>query len=404
MDLPKTFGTFEVLEHIGRGATATVYKVRGKYTGKIAALKVGPSMLMLEPSAVERFRRELTVIRPLEHPNIVRALGSGEQDGIPYLVLEYVPGQNLDQRLKERGPLSPPQALAVFLQVAEGLRYLHENDILHRDIKPSNIFLTPDNQAKLGDFGLVKNLNTEENLTQSRQAMGTVDYGAPEQFEDAKSVDKRCDLYSLAASLYSALTGKFPFGNGAQLQILQRKVHNQYVPLRLLLPFLAPALDDLVSSCLEPCPPRRPGSCDEFLDALHACASSLLIEAGQEEDCTSSTVKLPRGKERRASLRFAIDLSANFVPFHQFTRGQVRATILDISLSGLRLQTSHAIPVQSVLQVTLGKRTSSDLAFVRWVKPGPGQTHVVGCSFVHPLSTNDLDTIRDSGSRQMIRR
>src|SRR5271166_4282697 len=112
LEIPNTYGPFEVLEAIGHGGTATVYKACHQSTGQIAALKVFPSFLMLEPGAVERFRRELTVIRPLRHPNIVRALDLGDQNGVPYLVLEYVPCQNIDERLKQQGPLTPAEAVA----------------------------------------------------------------------------------------------------------------------------------------------------------------------------------------------------------------------------------------------------------------------------------------------------
>src|SRR3954465_5800366 len=101
--------------------------------------------------------------------------------------------------------------------------------------------------------------------------MGTMEYGAPEQFEDAKRVDARCDLYSLAATLYTALTGKFPFGNGGHLQIMQRKLLNQFVPLRLLLPALDPTMDQLVNRCLDPRPQQRPRSFEEFIAVLRDC-------------------------------------------------------------------------------------------------------------------------------------
>jgi serine/threonine protein kinase len=404
LDIPAAFGPFEVLESLGQGGSAAVYRVRHKATGKIVALKVGPTNLMLEPGGVERFHQEYAMIRPLAHPNVVRPLAHGEHEGMPFIVMEYVPGQNLDARLKEQGPLPFQEAKAIFAQVTEGLRYLHAHHILHRDIKPSNIYLTPSQQAKLGDFGLLKNLKDNGQLTKPRQSMGTIDFGAPEQFEDAKNVDRRCDLYSLGVTFYTALTGKFPFGNGGQLQILQRKFLNQFVPLRFLLPALDPTIDRLVNRCLDPHPDQRPGDCDEFLAVLRTWDTSQPVDTKRAAEMEAPRIKFAPRMERRATLRFAIDLTANLVPFHQYMRGQWQATILDVSASGIRLRIARSIAVNSVLQVTVGKRATPELALVRWVKPSEGDTHVVGCSFVRPLAKHDLEMIRQAGARKASQR
>jgi serine/threonine protein kinase len=389
---PKTFGPFEVVATIGRGATSTVYRVRHKPTGKFAALKIGPCYAHLEDGAIERVTREFTTIQPLAHPNVVRPLAMGKQDDSPYLVLEWVPGQNLAEHIRDKGPLTPPETAALFVQVTDGLRYLHANGILHRDIKPSNIFLSHDHKAKLGDFGLLKNLNAAERLTRSRQAMGTIDYGAPEQFEDAKRVDHRCDVYSLAATLYTALTGKFPFGNGNSLRIMQRKLLGQFVPLRLLLPTLDPAVDQLVNRCLQANPQQRPDSCDELLAALKGW------DTHREKIASATEIAVPedkpkRGAERRARVRFAVDLTATFVPFHQNMRGRWEATILDVSPAGVCLKTTRSIAINSVLQVTLARRASSELVLVRWVKSADHQTLIAGCSFVRTLDRGEFEAI-----------
>jgi serine/threonine-protein kinase len=310
----------------------------------------------------------------------------GGEGASPFLVLEYVPGKNLDELVARSGPMSPEACVALFSQVAEGLRYLHDNHLLHRDIKPSNIFVTPDHQAKLGDFGLLKNIHADCELTRSRQSMGTMEYGAPEQFEDAKHVDRRCDLYSLGATIYTALTGKFPFGKGSHLQVMQRKFLNQFVPLRLLLPSLHPALDQLISRCLEHDPGRRPGDCDELIAALRNCNQGRAPAAGRARDADSPVVK-PVGPERRATVRLETDLTANFVPFDQKIRARWTATILDVSRGGVRLQTAQAVAVQSVLLVTLGSCPTQHLMLVRWVKQGRNQAFIAGCAFVRPLAT-----------------
>jgi serine/threonine-protein kinase len=379
---------------LGRGGHSTVYKVKHRQTGMIAALKAGPDLLQLEEDALERFQQEFQAIAPLSHPSIVRVLELAEHLEVPYLVLEYVPGLNLDEHVKDKGVLQLREAIAVFRQVTDGLRYLHANQIVHRDIKPSNILLATYGQAKLADFGLLKRLNRDLGLTRSRQAMGTIDYGAPEQFEDAKRVDQRCDLYSLAATLYTSLSGRFPFGNGNPMQILQRKLNNHCVPLRLLLPGLDPALDGLVSRCLEPNPARRPSRCDDFLAVLRQCARRpASANAKIPEPASTHEAREP---ERRASVRFAVDLNTTFVPFHQKMRGRWQATILDISAGGVCLQMPRPVTVHSVLQLTLGRYVASELVFVRWAKPGPGGTQVVGGSFVRPLAIEELEAIRQS--------
>ncbi len=388
---PRYFGPYEVIETIGRGSSATVYKARHRQTGEIVALKAGPSFMSLEPGAVERFQREFAAIRDLRHPNLVAAHAIHEDDGTPYIVMEYVPGQNLEQRLKKDGPIAIDKASPLFLQLAQGLRYLHEYYLLHRDIKPSNIFLNGADQAKLGDFGIIKDMTAPEQLTLSRRGMGTMEYGAPEQFEDARNVDGRCDLYSLAATLYTALTGKFPFGNGGHLQVMQRKLLKQYVPLRLLLPSLDPAIDRLVNSCLAPKPGDRPGSCDELISVLGEIKPRAAANADDEKMLKSDGGTVASGPERRTSVRFQVDLTTTFVPFYQNMRGRWQAAILDVSSTGVRLQTSRPVAVNSVLQITLGDSAATELVMVRWVKAGEGDTLILGCAFVQPLVQDQLD-------------
>jgi len=395
---PKTFGPYEVIATLGRGGNATVYKVCHKPTGQIAALKLGNSNIEWDQADLERFHQEFTAIRPLRHPNVVRAIALGEQDEVPYLVQEFVPGQNLEERLKEKGSLSTEETVALFLQVAEGLKFLHGNDIVHRDIKPSNIFLTPNNQAKLGDFGSLKNLGGDIHLTRSRQGMGTIEYGAPEQFEDAKHADRRCDLYSLAATFYKALTGKFPFGNSGQLQLMQRKLLNHFAPLRLLLPALDPAIDRLINRCLQYDPGQRPSDCDEVIAVLRTSAVPLACCAGSAPEMNSPRVKPTTGPERRESTRLAVDLAATFVPFHEVVRGRWEAKILDVSPGGVRLQTPRAVAAGSVLHVILGKWGTSELVLVRWVTSSADQSQIAGCSFVRALTHQEFEALYRAGA------
>jgi hypothetical protein len=160
----------------------------------------------------------------------------------------------------------------------------------------------------------------------------------------------------------------------------------QFVPLRLLLPALAPAIDQLISRCLDADPRRRPSNCDEFLDVLGSFFPDPAPSAAAAGQTTAAGSKPATIQERRASLRYCVDMSATFVPFHESTRRRWDATILDISSLGVRLETSCPIAVNSVVHVTLGDSAVSELALVRWVKPSENQAHAVGCAFVRPLA------------------
>jgi serine/threonine protein kinase len=397
-DSPKSFGPFELLEKVGRGGVATVYKARHKTSGNIVAIKIAPRMLALDPGNFERFKREFTTIRHLRHPHLVEALDFGEEKNVPYLVQEFVAGLSLENRLQRAGPVAVPEALSLILQVADGLRYLHQNDILHRDIKPGNILIDDRGQAKLGDFGLSKKLLGDSVLTRSKQAMGTLDYGAPEQFEDARSADFRCDLYSLAATLYTVLTGQFAFGVGSHMRILQRKLQNRFVPLRELLPTIPPALCEFVTRSLHCQPEFRPGSIDSSIAVLQGVRDALKTPQPAVAVGTNPPAKdSASGAERRTTVRVVVTSTAGFVPFHQHKRGSWKTIILDVSAGGLCLETTVPFPVNTVLEVMPDGGGTSYLVQVRWTKPTSGQAFILGCSFVRPLADGAFEEMRPSG-------
>src|SRR5262245_62013505 len=327
---PQTVGAFDILEPLGRGGMAAVYKARNTKTGQLVAIKIGHRFLTLDPTNFERFKREFTAVRELRHPHLVETLDFGETGGLPYLVLEFVAGPSLEKRLRQ-GSLPVAEALALFGQVAEGMQFVRQHRIVHGDIKRGNILLGEDGVVKLGDFGLLKNLAGDAVLTQSGQAMGTMEYGAPEQFEDARSADLRCDLYSLAAALYTAVTGQFPFGMGGHMKILQRKFQSQFVPLRQLLPAVPSALDEMVSRCLRPQRDQRPDSIEEFAAALREARAAL--EAPAQSSSSAGAEKTEEDSadsaDRRATVRIASTITAAFVPFHQMKRGSWNATIVN---------------------------------------------------------------------------
>ena len=369
-------------------------------TRNTTALKVGSRLLDLDPTAVERFKREFTIIQRLRHPHLVAALEFGEQNNVPYMAQEYVAGQSLEKRVQAQGPLPIADALLVIAQVAEGLRHLHQKNIVHRDIKPGNVLLDERGRAKLGDFGLLKELTGVGTLlTRAKQPMGTPEYAAPEQFEDASKVDARCDVYALAGTLYTALTGQFPFGLASQMRILQRKSANQFAPLEHWLPTAPAALTELVARSLAADRHTRPASCEEFLMGLGAAreALSLARPARQGRLPPEPSGSSRSGPERRAHVRVGVSLPAVLAPFYQAKRGSWKATILDVSRGGFCLRTAQAFPVNTLLEVTLGRKATSYLIQVRWVK-GSDQDSILGCALVRPLAGADLADLCQGGT------
>jgi response regulator RpfG family c-di-GMP phosphodiesterase len=231
-------GNYRVIDRLGVGGMGVVYKAEHVHMKRTVALKI----LFLEddqnPVFLERFRSEMEAMAVLRHPNIALAFDAGEvtvphapSRVLRYLVMEFVPGQNLQQLVEEHGPLSIVQACSFVRQAAFGLRHAHEHGLVHRDIKPSNLLVTPQGQIKVLDFGLAR--LCRRRCTDAHTMLGTVDYMAPEQARDARSVDIRADIYGLGGILYWLLTGERPFpGDRSVVEELLARQHEMPVPLR----------------------------------------------------------------------------------------------------------------------------------------------------------------------------
>jgi len=216
----RTLGEYEVLDVIGRGGMGEVY--RGFGQGQVVAIKVLPQKFAGQAEFRKRFAREAETMTSLQHTNIVRMYDYGEtQDGIAYMVMEFIDGQELNELLRTRGP-QPFESVEPFIrEFADALDYAHAKGFVHRDIKPSNIMVRqgPDGQLHpvLMDFGVAKIQDAQTRLT-GTGAVGTIDYMAPEQIREAGSVDGRADIYAMGLVLYELMTGQRPFqGNAAQV-------------------------------------------------------------------------------------------------------------------------------------------------------------------------------------------
>jgi len=211
--LAAQFPQLEIIELLGMGGMGMVYKARQPRLDRIVALKILPVESQQHPSFAERFGREAKALAKLNHPGIVNIYDFGQTKDYYYFVMEYVDGMNL-RHLLHNQPLEPRQALELVTQICTALQYAHDEGVVHRDIKPENILLNKKGQVKIADFGLAKLLGTAPDtaLTMSQAAMGTLNYMAPEQRQNAQSVDHRADIYSLGVVFYEMLTGEVPMG------------------------------------------------------------------------------------------------------------------------------------------------------------------------------------------------
>jgi serine/threonine protein kinase len=264
----QAIGNYDLLEKIAEGGMGAIYRGRHKQTGAIVAVKVMPPHTASNPILLKRFEQEFRAASRLDHPNIVRALDYSDTGPMPYLVMEFVEGESLGQKLEREGPMAENDAIKLIAQVAQGLHRAHKMNLIHRDVKPDNILISTDGVAKLADLGLVKETETDLNLTRTGRGLGTPHFMAPEQFRNAKGADIRCDIYSLGATLYQMVTGELPFKSNGPLDAWMKKIENNLEPPRKLVPGLSERIDWAILRAMSADPNMRPSSCREFVEDL----------------------------------------------------------------------------------------------------------------------------------------
>lgn len=241
--LGSTFGAYRIVEPLGRGGMASVYKAYEAALDRYVALKVLPAEFLHETTFAERFEREAKVVARLEHPNIIPIFSFGIEGGIPWMAMRLIPGGSLAGPMRE-GRIDPARAVAILGEAANALDYAHAKGVVHRDVKPQNILLDDHGRVYLADFGIAKMVEASSVLTQTGMISGTPQYMAPEQAVAGK-VDERCDVYALGIVAYEMLVGRTPFSADTPVAILLKQVSDpipvpppDLVPEPLLRPIL----------------------------------------------------------------------------------------------------------------------------------------------------------------------
>jgi eukaryotic-like serine/threonine-protein kinase len=314
------FDRFQINAHLARGGMSDIYRAYDLVNRREVALKIPTQTMIGDPAQYERFQRELEVLNTMQHPAILRGLGSGQYNRTPYLVTELVEGGSLRQLIENEAPIQPERAIALTRKIAEGMAYCHAQGVIHRDLKPENILITTTGQPVIMDFGLALTKGshrvTYSNLTAT---MGTPDYMAPEQVEGQRG-DQRTDIYALGTILFEMLSGRTPFTGDNNLAVMAQHMQGAAPRLDRVQPGLSPHLAAVVAKCLQREPQERYQDMDSLIHALDA-----------PETADLSILEL-----------------AGVIPTHPSWRRSYTAKVVGLSLAIMFLIVALAILAQSI--------------------------------------------------------
>ena len=261
-------GDYLILDVLGSGGMGRVFRAVHRRLNRLVALKVLPPSAVDREESVQRFQREIQAVAKLSHPNIVAAHDAGCCNDTYFFVMDLIDGQDLAQRVKEKGPLPPSEAVECILQVARGLEYAHAAGVIHRDIKPSNLLLDEAGSVRILDLGVARFTSRDEGLTNTGCILGTVDYMAPEQAINTKLADHRADIYSLGCTLYYLLTGQSVYGGETAMERLLAHREHPIPSLKSACPAVSDGLDTVFQRMLAKKPAARWQTMGQVIAAL----------------------------------------------------------------------------------------------------------------------------------------
>jgi serine/threonine protein kinase len=390
-------GPYELLAPIIQGTVTTIFKGRHHATGQLVAVKLARPPYSRDKVLVSRFEQEYRASSSLVHSNLVRSIDFGQDDSAVYLVFEFVVGTSLAESLAQGAALPEAEAVRILVQAAQGLHHAHKHGIIHRDVKPDNIFLPMKGQAKLADLGLMKDLEMDLGLTRPNESIGTPCFMAPEQMRDAKHAGVRCDVYSLGATLYMAVTGQLPFHARGLPTILRKKLANDLTPPRTLVRALSEGVERAILRAVRADPDVRQRNCLEFIESLTTdkmvAKTTLAAKRSKTQPACVPEV------ERRASVRYACDVnlaSRRKISIHPDDEQEDtwEATVRDLSVKGIGLVVSRRFEIGAILAVELGTNNASGRQAVEMrvarVERASHKSWFVGGTFTQKLSKEEL--------------
>ena len=260
-------GRYELIEKIGEGGMAVVYKAKDRLLNRYVAIKILRPEFTQDEQFLESFKRESQAAAGLQHPNIVSIYDVGRTGNINFIVMELVDGRPLSDLIKEKGRLDYKTTIDIAKQMASALSIAHKHQIIHRDVKPHNIMITSDGVAKLTDFGIARAVSNATMVADTSKIIGSVHYFSPEQARGAY-VDERSDIYSLGIVMFEMLTGRVPFDGETPVEVALKHINEDVPSPAKLVPGIPPALDKVVLKATDKYQTERYKSADEMLEAL----------------------------------------------------------------------------------------------------------------------------------------
>jgi len=306
-------GRYELIERVGGGGMALVYKAKDTLLNRYVAVKVLRQQYIHDEEFIRRFRREAQSAASLSHPNVVSIYDVGQDGETHFIVMEYVEGSNLNDIIKAQAPLQPTEAVHIATQICDALEHAHSNGIIHRDIKPHNILIGKNGRVKVTDFGIARAITTST-ITQTGSVIGSVHYFSPEHAKGV-SAGEKSDLYSLGIVLYQMLTAKLPFIGESPISVALKHLQEPVEEPRVVNPMIPQSVENVILKSLRKRPEERYVSAGEMLRDLETCLSPerrneiKWTYASDDEEDAEATRVIPaiRGDMRPAGRSAAAD-------------------------------------------------------------------------------------------------